>query len=260
MIYFSALFKERFPDIHQQISSHMVIKYIPNTQDIWIRDFMPITNTELEYILFRYYPKYLNYPKYHSLITGNTQICNELDIAYTYSDLILDGGSVVYNNGLYFVSERILVDNPSFSKNQIIQILEGLFKTDIVILLPEAPNDFTGHLDGVISILDHNTILMNDYNDEYGYRVRNILKSQQFDIETLPYNPYSNKTYQSAKGIYINFIKTDHLLLTPIFKQREDDLAINKLQDLFPKHVLAPIYCNDLAKEGGLLHCISWEG
>lgn len=146
------------------------------------------------------------------------------------------------------------------SKAQMIKLLEEIFKTDKIIFLPEAPNDFTGHLDGVLSILDQNTILLNDYNDEYGYRVRNILKSHQFNIETLPYNPYSNKTYQSAKGIYINFIKTDHLLLTPIFKQSEDDLAINKLQDLFPKHALTPIYCNELAKEGGLLHCVSWQG
>jgi len=260
MIYFSALFKERYPSIFHQILKYSSIKQIPNTKDIWIRDFMPIKNTSNDWILFRYFPKYLSNPKYHSLITDNVHTCNELDIAYTCCDLILDGGSVIYSDDIYFVSERILIDNPANSKTQIIQILEGLFKTNRVILLPEAPKDFTGHLDGVISILDHNTILLNDYNDEYGNRVRNILKSHRFSIETLPYNPYSNKTYQSAKGIYINFIKTDHLLLTPIFKQSEDDLAINKLQDLFPKHVLAPIYCNDLAKEGGLLHCISWEG
>ena len=221
---------------------------------------MPIYNTANDWALFRYFPKYLRNPNYHSLITDNIQICNKLGIAYTYCDMILDGGSVVYKDGLYFVSERILTANPSIHKTQITPILEDIFKTDKIIFLPEATNDFTGHLDGVLSILDNKTILLNDYNDEYGNCVRNILKSYQFNIETIPYHPYSNKTYKSAKGIYVNYVKTDHLIFTAIFNQKEDDLAILKLSKLFPKHDIAPILCTDLAKQGGLLHCISWEG
>lgn len=259
MLHLSSLFKEKFPKKFQDITSHTAIHEIPNTKDMWIRDFMPIKNTANDWVLFRYFPKYLRNPNYHSLITDNIQICNELGIAYTYCDMILDGGSVVYKDGLYFVSERILTDNPSIHKTQITPILEDIFKTDKIIFLPEAPKDFTGHLDGVLSILDNKTILLNDYNDEYGNRVRNILKAYQFNIETIPYHPYSNKTYQSAKGIYINYVKTESHILVPIFNQKEDELALNKLHDLFPQMRIIPILCNDLAKEGGLLHCVSWQ-
>lgn len=259
MLYLSSLLQNRYPTILKQIKQHTLTKHIPNTKDIWIRDFMPIKNTANDWMLFRYYPRYLRNPKYRTLISDNHTICKALDLEYTYCDLTLDGGSVVYQDDLYFVSERILVDNPALNKTQMIRILEDTFKTDRIILLPEAPNDFTGHLDGVLSILDNKTILLNEYKDEYGNRVRHILKSHQFNIDTIPYNPYQNRTYQSAKGIYINFIKTDFTIFSPIFSQKEDDLALTKIQELYPNHHITPILCNDLAKEGGLLHCVSWE-
>jgi len=259
MLHLSSLLKDRYPKIFQDLAYHTVIHEIPNTNDIWIRDFMPIKNTDNNWVLFHYYPKYLRNPKFQSLISDNRTICNELGLKYNYCDMILDGGSVVYKDDLYFVSERILKDNPVTSKSQIIKMLQDFFKTDIIILLPEAPNDFTGHLDGVLTILDNKSILLNEYNDEYGTRINKCLQSYNFNIETLPYNPYSNKTYQSAKGIYINYIKTNHLIFMPFFNQNEDELAVNKLRELFPKHDIVPILCTDLAKEGGLLHCISWE-
>lgn len=38
MLYLSSLFKEKFPKIFQDITSHTAIHEIPNTKDIWIRD------------------------------------------------------------------------------------------------------------------------------------------------------------------------------------------------------------------------------
>lgn len=259
MLYLSALFKKRYLDIHQQISKHTEIKEIPNTNDIWIRDFMPIQNTDKEYIVFKYFPKYLKNPKHHSLLSDNQSICQKLNITYSYCDIILDGRSIIYDGNLYVVSERILVDNPLLNKNQIVSTLEEFFKTDKIILLPESPNDFTGHLDGALAILDDKTILMNDYKEEFGSRMSQILQNNGFDLEHLPYNPYHNKTYQSAKGIYINYIDSSDQLFIPTFNIPEDELALTKFSSLFPHKNIIPILCNELAKEGGLLHCVSWE-
>lgn len=215
--------------------------------------------TNNEWILFKYFPKYLKNPKFRSLICDNQNICKELGIKYSYINLILDGGSVVYQDDLYFVSERILSDNHTLSKTQIIKNLEEIFKTEKIILIPEMSNDFTGHLDGVMTILDYRTILINNFQNPYKDQINSILQKNKFNIEILSYNPYSNKTYHSAKGIYINYIKTDKLIFAPIFKQNEDELVLSKLQLLYPSLFLIPILCSDLAKAGGLLHCVSWE-
>ena len=259
MLYLSSLFQERYPKIFLGIAKHIPTQQIPNTKDIWLRDFMPIKNTSNEWVLFRYYPKYLRNKKYQSLISDNQNICNKLNIQYMQSSIILDGGSVVHKNNIYFVSERVLQDNPKLSKVDVLSALEHTFKTDHIILIPEAPNDFTGHLDGVLSILNAQTILVNNYLDDYSKLLHKRLNTYHFNIEQLPYNPYSNKTYQSAQGIYINFIETDSLLIVPIFNQKEDESALLKLSQCFPKLSIIPILCNDLAKEGGLLHCISWQ-
>ena len=111
-----------------------------------------------------------------------------------------------------------------------------------------------------MTILDDKTILINNFQNPYKDQIQSILKKHKFNIEILPYNPYSNKTYLSAKGIYINYIKTDKLIFAPIFNQNEDELVLSKLQLVYPSLFLIPILCSDLAKAGGLLHCVSWEG
>lgn len=45
----------------------------------------------------------------------------------------------------------------------------------------------------------------------------------------------------------------------PTFNQAEDHLVLNKLNTLYSKKNIIPILCNNLAQEGGLLHCVSWE-
>lgn len=120
-------------------------------------------------------------------------------------------------------------------------------------------NDFTGHLDGVMTVLNDKTILINNFQNPYKDQINCILKKHKFNIEILPYNPYGNKTYQSAKGIYINYLKTDKLIFAPIFHQHEDELVLSKLQSLYPSFCIIPILCTGLAKAGGLLHCVSWE-
>lgn len=67
---------------------------------------MPIKNNKDEFVLFRYYPKYLKNPKFKSLISDNNLICNELDLNYIYSDIVLDGESIVHTGELYFISSR----------------------------------------------------------------------------------------------------------------------------------------------------------
>ncbi len=259
MIHISSLIKSHYPLLFQNLKNLVHLQEITNTKDIWVRDLMPIRNTQGKWILFKYFPKYLQNPKYHHLISDNQSICKDLGIEYEYVNIILDGGSVVYKNDLYFVSERVFTDNPKLSKENITEILKEKFKTENLHFIPAMEKDFTGHLDGVLYIINENRILINDGQDEYTENLKVKLKGLGFSVEFLPYNPYQNKTYQSARGIYINFIEIDSKILLPVFKLTEDELAIKKLENVFPNKEICSIDCNDLAKEGGLLHCISWD-
>ena len=259
MLFISSKLKDRYYSIFEIFRKEILITEIPNTKDIWVRDFMPIQSVNGNLILFKYWPKYLRSPKYQHLISDNVSICEILNLVVTYVDIILDGGSIVYDNDLYFISERIFKDNPQYNKEHLYIKLVSLFQTEKIIFIPEAKHDFTGHLDGVLSILDSKTILINSYPTKYLNSIKSVLEKYKFNIEYLTYNPYNNRTYQSAKGIYINYLETEDYLFVPIFGQTEDDIALKQLSSLIPNKTISPIQCTELAEEGGLLHCISWE-
>jgi agmatine deiminase len=69
------------------------IGIIPNTKDVWCEDYMPIKNAKGDLVLFRYYPSYLRFKKYQNKITDAGPICDSLGIAYTRSDIFIDGGN-----------------------------------------------------------------------------------------------------------------------------------------------------------------------
>ena len=250
--------KSRFPMIYKQLNHQLKLKEIDNTNDIWVRDFMPIQNTIKENVLFRYYPKYLQNKRFIDKISDNVLICNQLSIDCQLSNLILDGGSVVSCNEKFFVSTRVLKDNFRQTQSQIIQQLQSILKSDKIYLIPEAPGDFTGHLDGMLTFIDENTVLVNQYLEEFGTILNTVLKKLGFDIVLFPYQPYQNKTFQSARGVYMNFLKTSNKILLPVFNMPEDDDALKILDDYFPKHEIIPVTCTGLENEGGLVHCITW--
>lgn len=63
----------------------------------------------------------------------------------------------------------------------------------------------------------------------------------------------------SAKGIYINYARIGDILLFPQFELSEDKPALEKAKNLFTDCQVIPINCNEIAEEGGVLNCITWN-
>ena len=60
----------------------------------------------------------------------------------------------------------------------------------------------------------------------------------------------------TAKGNYVNFLRLNKYIIMPIFDLPGlDDYNYNILSK-FGK--VLTVNCNDIAKYGGLIHCISW--
>ena len=73
-------------------------KFISNTKDIWVRDFMPVKTGSGKYISFRYEPSYLyGYPELRT--DYRKDIAREQGLSdVTYSDINLDGGKAFSQN------------------------------------------------------------------------------------------------------------------------------------------------------------------
>lgn len=237
------------------------VKYqlIDGTRDIWLRDFMPVQIRGGSFVSFRYEPSYLaDIPK---LKTNYKQdIASQFSFSVTYSDVNLDGGNVVFSPSREkaIISDRILTENPNYTQAELIEIMEQQLKAQI-ILIPslKKKTDMTGHADGMVRFVDENTVIGNCVPSKKGLEQRIKTVLQDYGINVIDF-PYFSSSNNSAIGCYLNFLETERYIFMPVFGNELDGKAIASAKGIFTK-MIVPININEIAKEGGVLNCISWE-
>ena len=233
-------------------------KLLNNTKDIWLRDFMPVKTKSGKYISFRYEPSYLaDAPwlrtDFKTDIAPNFNVDN-----LTYSDVNLDGGNVVFSPSKekVIISDRVFSENHGISEAELAAKLEKLLEANVLII-PSLKSDMTGHADGMVRFVSENTVVTNSPLSPFGFetKVKKTLQKYGFNVIDFPYF-YSKGS--SAVGCYLNFLETEQCVFLPVFGVDADNEAINKAKSIFDKTII-PININEIAQDGGLLNCISWE-
>lgn len=259
-IKYQAFFKE----LNNQLSQKQIaFDFLPNTKDVWAVDYMPIQVASDKFVQFVYNPDYLRDSKTGSkTISEVTTICKSIQVQTVKSSIVLDGGNVIRSANKVIMTEKVFVENPSFTKRDLIQELEDLFETDVILFIPTDPTDFTGHADGMIRFIDNDTVLVNDYskeNSRFRNRIKSTIQNAGLNFIEIPYLPYSNKSQTDAKGIYINYLHMQSKLFVPVFGIKEDEAVVKMFESIFKDYSIATVASNDLAKDGGILNCISWN-
>ena len=78
-----------------------------------------------------------------------------------------------------------------------------------------------------------------------------------FKLEEFFYYTPRHSQYSWA---YINFLQIGSIIFVPGLGIDEDQLAIEKLQAVYPNYKVIKIDgCQDLVRDGGALNCISWN-
>ena len=264
MLYFSSLLQshpsyrpaaERLFAVLDTIK--MEYRLIDGTRDIWVRDFMPVQRHDGSFVSFRYEPGYLkNNPE---LQTDYRQdLSAHFTLPVTYSQIHLDGGNVVFSPSKkkVIISDRVLAENPDFATSELILTLEQQLQAQ-VILIPSLKSDMTGHADGMVRFIDETTVIGNHVPAKNGLeqRIQAVLRTYGIHVIDFPYF-YSPKG--SAVGCYLNFLQTPEYLFLPVFGVPMDTAAIVAAQQLFSQIVI-PVNIHEIALDGGLLNCISWE-
>lgn len=115
----------------------------------------------------------------------------------------------------------------------------------------------TGHADGMVRFVDENTVIGNCVPSKNGLeqRIKTVLQGYGIDVIDFPYFSSSNS---SAIGCYLNFLETEQHIFLPVFDNEMDEKAVSSAKEIFSK-MIVPVNINEIAKEGGVLNCISWE-
>lgn len=233
-------------------------KLLNNTKDIWLRDFMPVKTKSGKYISFRYKPSYLD--NYDELRTDfrNEVVPNLALENLVFSDINFDGGNVVFSPSKEkaIISDRVYSENPSWHKAELTEKLEKLLEASVLII-PSLKSDMTGHADGMVRFVNENTVVANAPLSPFGFETKVKKALQHHGIEVLDF-PYFDSNGNSAIGCYLNFIETGQAIFLPVFSVDTDNKAVQTAKHIFHKAII-PVNINEIAADGGLLNCISWE-
>ena len=254
-------------DFYQKFEKILVefgISYslLPNTKDIWARDYMPIQVTPTRFIQFDYNPDYLQSEKWLKTISGVDNVCSSLGIKPLKSNIKVDGGNIVKSSNKAILCNKVFTENPQYSEKLLIKALYEGLKVDQIIFIPTHPQDKIGHADGMVRFVDEHTVLINDLSREkpdFQRTFRMALHNAGLEWIEIPYNPYGNQKYIQANGIYMNYLQMRNIIILPVFGMDEDDLVLSQFENLFSGAKIATINSNDIANEGGILNCITWN-
>ena len=160
----SRLLFERYTTESENLTNILNKHNIPyeileNTKDIWTRDFMPFCLDDGTLVSYIYEPDYLQNGKYQNI---KTKIVYEKN----HIDLIIDGGNFVRYKNKAIMTDKVFKENPSKTKDEIIEIIKTKCDLEDLIIIPKQPYDIYGHSDSMMRWIDENSVLINDFSIE----------------------------------------------------------------------------------------------
>ena len=237
-------------------------EFLLNTNDIWVVDFMPVQISIDKFVQFEYNPDYLQSKNGRKTISDVDSICRSISVLPEKSKLFVDGGNVIRTNNKVIMCDKVFNENSNLSEKELIKQLCDTFEIDNLFFLPWDKSDFTGHANGMVRFIDSETVLINDYSKEkpeYQRTFRMALHNAGLDWREIPFNPYDNKSLYNAEGVYFNYLQMKQAVIVPTFKRKEDEKAVNILEQVFKGQTIATVDSNEIAIEGGILNCITWN-
>lgn len=265
-IYFSELLKtdSRFSETSNQIISTLEtfgvkFEFLPDTKDIWARDYMPIQITENKYIEYRFDPDYLQgiEKKRRELKTHPDIVCDTIKLSTQKSDLIIDGGNIVKSSNCIILTDKIVDENQrDYTKTELLKKLHETFEVEKIALIPWDKLEEYGHSDGMIRFIDNDTVLINHFYKSDSELLKQLKK---VGLKT-EFVDYKVEKKDKRNWAYLNFLQTKDLILLPKFGIEEDEQAFEQIESFYPdyKGKIAQIDMNETVNLGGTLNCISW--
>ena len=228
---------------------------------------MPIQLGENEFLKYRYYPDYLVKSKNKKdieTITDATKVLRGMGISCRSTNLIIDGGNMVPCGSYIVMTDKVFSENRKKKDDADIKALLESELNHVVIIIPWTPHedDVYGHSDGFIKWCGDNRILMGNHGDCYpeeAASIRRILESYGFEVTEMRFNGKVDKPCYDLNWAYINFLQVGKNIIMPKFNIEEDSIAQQYIHEAFQDCNIRQIEMAEIAREGGALHCISWN-
>jgi len=252
------------------------------TNDAWCRDHGPafIVNPKAEspkmIVSWKYNAWGGKYP--HDLdekIPG--LVAKYLNIPIVHPDIVMEGGSVDVNGkGTLITTTSCLLNknrNPKLNQTQIEDYLKNYYGVDLILWLGDGidGDDTNGHIDditrffkedGVVTVVEHDKTDPNHKPLKDNLKLLKTMRElngKQLDIVEIPMPPPVVYEGQRLPASYANFYVTNHSVIVPTYRCKEDDKAMMILEECFPDHTIVGIDSVEIIWGLGSFHCLSQQ-
>ncbi|MGD6810970.1 MAG: agmatine deiminase family protein [Candidatus Bathyarchaeia archaeon] len=249
--------------------------------DVWFRDYGPtfVINDKRELAMVNWIFNTWG-DKYDTLLKDKDipQVINKaLQLPCFKPRFVMEGGSIDVNGkGTLLTTEQCLLNpnrNPDMTRADIEKYLKDhLGITDFIWLKNGICGDDTdGHIDDLARFVNPTTIVCayeEDPNDENyaalnaNYELLTEATDQDGNYLNIVKLPMPGKVTGCdcrLPASYTNFYIGNTKVLVPIFNHKNDTVALEFLQKLFPTRKVVGINCQDLVNGFGTIHCISQQ-
>jgi agmatine deiminase len=256
--------------------------YHHQTNDAWCRDHGPaflINPAEKKKVVvdWGYNAWGGKYPPYDLDDIIPTKIAEKLELEVFYPGIIMEGGSVEFNGkGTLLTTTACLLNenrNPHLSKVKIEQYLADYYGVTNILWLGDGiiGDDTDGHIDDLTRFVNDDTVVTiveeNKSDENYEILQENLktLKTlrletgKQLNIIELPMPEPVIYEDQRLPASYANFYIGNKYVVVPTFRDKNDDKALNILQDCFTDRKVVGVDSWDIIWGLGSFHCLSQQ-
>jgi len=268
---------------NEKVDPEQVEFYLHPTNDAWCRDHGPafLVNPRADQpkvIVDWGYNAWGNkYPPYDLDDVVPSLIAKHFHLPVFHPGIVMEGGSVEFNGkGTILTSKSCLLNpnrNPHLSQEQIEQYLRDYYGTEQILWVSDGivGDDTDGHIDDTVRFVNSHTLLTvvetRKSDENYSILKKNLaelrkmrlLDGRQPDICELPMPDPVIWEDQRLPASYANFYIANKSVIVPVFRCKNDELALRIIQDCFPERNIYPIDSTDLIWGLGSFHCLSQQ-
>lgn len=256
--------------------------YFP-TNDAWCRDHGPafLINPKADIpkvlVKWNYNAWGEKYPPHDLDNQIPVRIAQELGIPFFTPGIVMEGGSVEFNGkGTLLTSKACLLNpnrNPHLKQAQIEKYLCDYYGVKHILWVGDGilGDDTDGHIDDITRFVNADTVVTvveeNKADGNYAILQENLHLIQQMRLEDgkqlnvieLPMPSPVIWEGQRLPASYANFYIANEVVVVPLFRDKNDQKALEILEECFPSRRVVGIDSTDIIWGLGSFHCLSQQ-
>lgn len=257
--------------------------FLHPTNDAWCRDHGPafVINPQADVrkiiVDWKYNAWGGKYPPFDMDDVIPTRVATEYGIPVVYPDIVMEGGSVDFNGkGTVLTTTSCLLHpnrNPHLNQGEVEQYLHDYYGVDNILWLGDgiAGDDTDGHIDDLTRFVNADTVVTvveTDKRDVNYAPLKENLRTlsklrlengHQLNVVELPMPSPVIYDGMRLPASYANFYISNRYVVVPTFRDKNDDIALNILQQAFPDRKVAGLDSTDIIWGLGSFHCLSQQ-